>query len=300
MAQPLSRKTKTELLADYKKLQEQLEQARRTAAQVHEPRSQDILAKTEKQTEDDIIEAIQRLRATFTSNLNQLAEASIAEINRLQELREAVSVWQKNLEHYQNVTVAAEAVDTLLAEYDMKKRQFEVEEKRRSFELETTLDDRERQWQQTQEEKEYDAVRKRKQIEEEFNEKMRKNEKALAARAADVAEKETELNKWQQQVKDFSTRLEEELTKRDQEVTSRLKSEYDATIRHRQQEASADQKVAELQINNLRELTNRQQDDIASLKQALEEAHKQAQALAARVIEGNRPIQIIKKEEPET
>lgn len=299
MAQALSRKTKSELLADYKKLQEQLEQARQTAAQVHEPRNQDILAKTDKQTEGDIIEAIQKLRATFTSSLNQLAEASIAEVNRLQELREAVSVWQKNLEHYQNVTVAAEAVDTLLADHAMKKHQFEAEEKSLSFELETKLKERERQWQQAQEEKEYDAVRKRKQIEEEFNEKVRKREKELTARAADIAGQEAELNNWQQQVKNFSTRLEGELTKKEQDVSARLKAEYETTIRQLQQESSADQKIYELQITNLQEINKRQQEESVSLKRALEEAHKQAQALAARVIEGNRPVQIIKKEEKE-
>lgn len=299
MAQALSRKTKSELLADYKKLQEQLEQARQTAAQVHEPRNQDILAKTDKQTEGDIIEAIQKLRATFTSSLNQLAEASIAEVNRLQELREAVSVWQKNLEHYQNVTVAAEAVDTLLADHAMKKHQFEAEEKSLSFELETKLKERERQWQQAQEEKEYDAVRKRKQIEEEFNEKVRKREKELTARAADIAGQEAELNNWQQQVKNFSTRLEGELTKKEQDVSARLKAEYETTIRQLQQESSADQKIYELQITNLQEINKRQHEESVSLKRALEEAHKQAQALAARVIEGNRPVQIIKKEEKE-
>lgn len=297
MTQPLARKTKGEILAEYKKLQEELEQARQTAAAVHEPRSQAILAKTEKQTEGDIVEAVQKLRATFTGSLNQLVEASMIEVNRLQELREAVAIWQKNLEHFKNVTVAAETIDTLLAEHELKKRQFTADEERRYFELETKLAERERQWQQAQEEKEYEAARKRKQAEEEFTEKMRKREKDLTERATEITQREANVANWQQQVQEFSAKLEEELTKKEHDVTGRLKAEYEAVIRQLKQEAESDKKVSELQISNLREQNGRHQDEITSLKRSLEEAHKQAQALAARVIEGNRPIQIIKKEE---
>lgn len=297
MPDNIARKTKTEILDEYKKLRQELEAAQRTATQVAEPRSQELLKKTERQTENDVLGTVQTAKTTINSGLNQLAEAMSGQVAHLQELREAVALWQKNLENYRNVTVAAGALEALIGEYDLKKRQFEAEAAERRFTLDKELENKKRVWEEAQDDREYETKRKHKQLQEEFDDKNRKREKEIAERAEQIAQRERELSSWQQQVKDFSQKLEDELKKKELEVTNRLEADHEMKMRQLTQERQAEKSMLGLQVDNLRERSNQQQSEINSLQKALDEANARSQDLAAKVIEGNRPVQIIAKKE---
>lgn len=295
----LARKTKGEILQEYKRLREQLDEARHTAAQVQEPRSQELLAKTEKQTEEDALLAINNLRSTLNNSLNKLAEAVAAEVGHLNELRQSVALWKKNLEHHQNLVNAADALDALVVEYEMKKRQFEAEAQQRRFDLETELADKLREEQRSAAEKEYETKLAHKREEEEWAEKTRKREKELAERAEAVKQQENEVSSLRLQVNDFTTHLEDELKRKEEEVSRQLKAEQEITVRQLKQEREAEGNVFALQIDNLREQNDRYQKEIATLRTTVEGANKQSQALAAKVIESNRPVQVMAaREEP--
>ena len=272
---PLSRKTKTELLEDYRELQEKYEELKMTAELVHAPQSAELLEKTKAYTADTITASIAGLKTNVNATLNDLADKLVSEAQKFGELREALELSKKNLELNYNIQVAAETLQRLLREYGLKRA-----------ELEQEMADKKRDWERAQEEHEYSTKRERTRDEAAYQDLSAKREQEFKERQERLQAQEEELQALRQQAEQFPAKLDKACAQRAEEVARELHVESERQLAIEKKDWEAKKNLLDMQISNLEELAKRQNAEIASLKQETERANKKAQELAVKVIEG--------------
>ncbi len=283
---PQTRKTKAQLIEEYNQLLANLDQARQTAREVHEPANQQLLTKA-KQTASqptEIEQTLTTLRTKMNQGVGSLSQLIIDQIKYLDELRQAADLMTKDLELHHNIKVSAATLDHLITEHELKKQQFALDEERQQAEQAAELAARQRDWEREQEDKSYQAKQKRKHEQQEFIEDMDLQTRALRDREDELKEQTRELEQLRQQVADIPQILEKKLNQQAKELTARLHNEHKIELDHLQQQHQAAQQILELSVNNLQDDIKRQQSTISSLKQESERANKRSQELAVTII----------------
>jgi len=316
-----ARRSKAEVQKDFSKLVDEVEQQKETASpkadELSRLRETEIRQAVAEVTVDDVVQRISGLGLEITKSLAQLSGKLVAEVEKLQNVRETVSLETKELERLHKIDTAATALDQLIQDYGKQKEELEAEtssrreawaeeereRERQQKELEENL---KKQRQREAEEYEYKKSLERKKAQDKHEEEMRlleKNnkerqealEKGWQQREAAVKEKEEE---WALKEK------EEEwahLRKEVEEFPARLKKEIDAAVapavkvveqRSEQQivllkkDSEAEKRFAELQIKSLQDTIARQSVEIETLHKQAEEAKRQVQDIAVKAIEG--------------
>lgn len=285
----LAKKKKAEILAEYEALLKNFEEAQQGGALVHEPRSQEILAKSKDQTADQIRRTVTTLRETLLGSLQSIEAALLAETGRLTELREAAALAGQDLEHKHHVTVAAEALAQLVAEYEAKQRAFAAGAEQQRLDLEAELTMQRRRFEREQEELDYEAQRRRRRDEAQAAEERAERERSLDQRGAELKEREGELADLRRRVEELPAAVEKQVQQREKEIAQRLRAEAEAARREASQQWDSERRVFELRLNNLEEHIKGQQKEMAELKQEADRANKRAQELAVSIIKSGRP-----------
>lgn len=296
----LIKKTKAEIVAEYEKLLKNFEEAKQLSMDVHEPRSQKLIEKSKEKTSEQAHNAIGQLRKVADGSINGLAEVLLTEVQCLDELREMVTVLEKELETYNNIKVAADTLDSLVSEHELKKQQFAVRSEQRKDELEAELADKNRQWEREHEEKEYEVKRKRRREGAEIAEEQARRGGELDEREEQLDERETELSTLREQTEQFPDKLDKQLERREKEVVSRLEGEVSVAMDRAKQEWEAQQQVLQLKMANLEEQIKAQQKEATALRQEAERSNKRAQDLAVSIIKSGRNEGAVEQKKEDT
>ncbi len=307
-----ARRSRAEVQKDFSKLVDEVEQQKETASpkadELSRRRETEIRQAVAEVTVDDVVQRISGLGLEITKSLTQLSEKPVAEVEKLQNVREAVSLETKELERLHKIDIAATALDQLIQDYGKQKEELEAEissrreawteeereRERQKKELEENL---KKQRQREAEEYEYKKSLERKKAQDKYEEEMRlleKNnkerqeasEKGWQQREAAIKEKEEEWSRLKKEVEEFPARLKKELDAAMAAGVKVVEQRSEQQIMLLKKDSEAEKRFAELQIKSLQDTIARQSVEIETLHKQVEEAKLQVQDIAVKAIEG--------------
>jgi len=307
-----ARRSKAEVQKDFSKLVDEVEQQKETASpkadELSRLRETEIRQAVAEVTVDDVVQRISGLGLEITKSLAQLSEKLVAGVEKLQNVREAVSLETKELERLHKIDIAATALDQLIQDHGKQKEELEAEissrreawaeeereRERQQKELEENL---KKQRQREAEEYEYKKSLERKKAQDKHEEEMRlleKNnkerqeaiEKGWQQREAAVKEKEEEWARLKKEVEEFPARLKKEIDAAAAAAVKVVEQRSEQQIVLLKKDSEAEKRFAELQIKSLQDTIARQSVEIETLHKQAEEAKRQVQDIAVKAIEG--------------
>lgn len=307
-----ARRSRAEVQKDFSKLVDEVEQQKETASpkadELSRRRETEIRQAVAEVTVDDVVQRISGLGLEITKSLTQLSEKLVAEVEKLQNVREAVSLETKELERLHKIDIAATALDQLIQDYGKQKEELEAEissrreawaeeereRERQKKELEENL---KKQRQREVEEYEYKKSLERKKAQDKYEEEMwllEKNnkerqeafEKGWQQREAAIKEKEEEWSLLKKEVEEFPARLKKEIDAAMAAGAKVVEQRSEQQIMLLKKDSEAEKRFAELQIKSLQDTIARQSVEIETLHKQVEEAKLQVQDIAVKAIEG--------------
>ena len=275
MPSSLAKKTKAELIEEYKQLLEKQKELQLVAREAYAPESETTLKKAGAHGDETIEKSMAQLRNIFSAALNKLADAFQTELQKLNDVRQAIEISKKRLAVHHHVEVAAGLVEKMLADYEAQKQALEDEISVRKRDSERAFEDIQ-----------YQATLSRKRSEMEFDEACRKREIDLGNREAQLKEKEKEYAELKKRVESLPEDMEKEISKRVAEMEKQLQSKHEQERNFIQKDTDLAKKMADSEMKSLRDQIARQNSEIVALRKEAEAAGKKAQELAVRVIGG--------------
>jgi len=257
---------------------------------------------------EGVVQNLSNLGLDISKALTEISGKLVGEVERLNSVREAVTVHTKELERLHKIDIAATAIDHLVQDYESQKQKLEAEisaqretwlaeELQRAREQKEYDDNLKKQRQREVEDYEYKKTLERKKTQDKYEEEMRllekKNkekqddlEKIWKQRETGLREKEEEWTRLRKEADEFPARLKIET---DLAVSNALKSAEQKFEQERillNKESESEKRLAEMQIKALQDTIARQAADIEKLQVQIEEGKRQVQDIALKAIEG--------------
>ncbi|MBL7150289.1 MAG: hypothetical protein ISS84_01580 [Candidatus Pacebacteria bacterium] len=292
--------TKAELFTAYQEMREKFLASKKEqlpikpeAAKKEEQRVMEKTAAYSPETlENEINNLGKKIQASLEDKKNQLVQES----QKLNELRQAVRIETKGLQETYNITLAADTLQALIAEYDAKEK-----------ELQEQIGGQKKSWEREHEEHAYNLKIARRKENDEYEaeqskkraawqEEMTAKEKELEEREQALTNQTEEIENMKKQTEDFPARLERKINEAKQGKEIALRKDFATEKQMLEQKFSAEKGILEVKNNNLEALIKNQSSEMTSLKQSLTEANQRAQNLATSVIEGAKRQEQEKKE----
>lgn len=268
-----------------------------------------VVKKTEIVTPASVEESVIVLRKRLQDHLEDILGQLNTETRTLSELREAITIATKRLEEIHQVQLAADTLQILFSDYDLKEKELTEKYKTMENALQEEMIWKRKDWEREQEEyqynlkierrKEQDAhelelAKKRLAWEEEVNQR----EAQLVEREEILRKQEEETNLIKQELTLLSAQKEQAVVVAKQEVEEMLRKEFAAEKQLSEQVANSESELLGVKVRNLEDIIKNQMTEIKSLKESLAMANQQAQTLAAKVIEGMSTMKQIRAVEP--
>jgi colicin import membrane protein len=306
------KRSKTEIEQEFAGIRQEISETREAAA----PKAEEQLRVRETEVRravdgisvDAVVGKISGLGLEVSKALAGLSDQLVQEVNRLETVREAVALEQREIERLHKIDVAANALDQLVQDYGRQKEQLEREiaAQRAAWEEEKRLTERERkeqeeglkkQRQRETEEYDYRKALERKKAQDKYDEEIKlleKNnrerqetlERGWREREAALKASEEELQRLRREAEEFPLRLRQESERAAAEAARAAQQRFDQQILLLTKDGEAEKRIAELRIKALEESLARQSAQSAALEKQLEEAKRQVQEIAVRAIEG--------------
>jgi hypothetical protein len=257
---------------------------------------------------DGVVQKISGLGLEISKALAELSGKIVAEVERLNAVREAVALEAAELTRLHKIDTAATALDQLIQDNRAQKESLETEisaqraawaeEERERLREQKEYDEAlKKQRQREAEDFEYKKVLERKKAQDKYDEEVRlqekKNkekqetlEKSWQQREATLKEREEELARLKLEVDAFPARLKKEVDTAAAAAAKSAELKFDQQMLLHKKDAEGDKRLSELHVKSLQEVVSRQAVEIASLQKQLEEAKHQVQDIAVKAIEG--------------
>ena len=254
-----------------------------------------------------VVQKVSGLGLEISRALSQVSEQLIDQVNELERVREVLALEKAELERMHKIDVTATSIDSLVAEYQGRKKQLEAEEvaahsawaaekqaaEQAHKEQVATLH---KQRQREAEEYDYKLALDRKKAQDEFEERVRSQErqnrerqeqfdKSWQQREAALKEREAELLNLRQEVELFPSRLKKEVESAVAQAVGAAKQAHETKVTLLTKDTEADKRVAALQIKGLEETGAKQAAQISDLQQQLAAAKQQVQDIAVKALE---------------
>lgn len=292
----LAKKTKAEIIEEYGKMQEKLEEIKENAHLVHAPESLQTIGKVKSETVETILDSITEFNAGFSQqaselvkkvhdHLNTLSQEVMEKIKSFDELQRAIELSQKTLQNHYHLQIAAETIQQLVDEYEIKKRKLQEEFTAQKLVADEESGRQKRDWTRAQEELAYATKRQREREQEQWQDEQAKREAVVSEREKALAAKEEEFKSMQREVEFIPQKLQKELAVQEKILTVKLNQEWQSRLDQQQREREAQQSLWELKFKNLENIIKRQENEMLVAKKEQELANKKAQELAVKVIE---------------
>ena len=306
------KRSKAEIDREFEEIREDVAEAQEGAT----PKAQEQLRLRETETRQAVegvsvsavVGRISGLGLDVSKSLSGLSEQLVQEVNRLEAVREAVALEQKEIERVHKIDVAATALDQLVQDYGRQKEQLEAEMavQRAAWQEEVRQTERERKEQEEslkrQRQREIDEYEYRKSLErkkaqdkydedtkllEKTNrEKQEALEKSWREREASLKASEEELQRLRKEAEEFPARLRQEAERAAAEAVRAAQQKIDQQVLLLTKDGESEKRLSELRIKALEETLARQSAQMAAIEKQLEEAKRQVQEIAVKAIEG--------------
>lgn len=134
----LAKKTKNEILDEYNKLLNQMEDAKTTAQSAFLPDNAAILSRASTYSLEPARETMSKIKTDVANKFNELSlklgdalgfmdGKLVEELKKLEEIQKAIEIAKNILESHHHLQIAANALEILVEEYKDKKQQLETE-----------------------------------------------------------------------------------------------------------------------------------------------------------------------------
>jgi hypothetical protein len=278
---PISKRTKQEILEEYKQMKDQLEELRSVANTVHSQPTSELIEKTVAKTPQVIDKMFSDFQTSLHTHLTDIRTSILEQSTMLQDFQRAVELSKQRLELQRHITLAADSLDLLVEDQTKRATLFNTEMEEKKIAIEEQITAKKKLWEREAEEYEYQKKLRleRDQVETE------EREKSLAAREAAIHAQEREIAEMKKTIEQFPKELDGALAKKEQETTERLTQTFSHEKTLMEKESGSQARLLELTVGNLQERLTASLQEITSLKQQTEEANAKAQALAVKAIE---------------
>jgi hypothetical protein len=293
---PLSKKTKQELIEEFGKLTDKLDELKATSSFVHKQENLDFTARAGEHGSEAISASITDARKKIAGNLEELAkslneslaflnERIEAEAKKFAELRQAIELSKKELEVNYNIRIAAETIGELVAEHADKKESAEKDFEKRKAGIELEIAETRRAWEREKEEYGYALKQKREREELAYSEERAKQVKGLEDREAEIKQQEDEIAQVKKLSEDLPETIRLEVEKKEKEILKRFEGEFAFKSESLKKDWELERRLAEMKNKNLEEQLKKQDFEMTMLKKEAEASNKKAQELAVRIVE---------------
>lgn len=306
------RSTKAEVQQDLetiaKQVFEEKESVSSKALEVTKIREAEIRDSVKDVNVESVTSRIAELGAEISKVLSGVSDKLIQQTQQLSNLKEAVALEARELERLHKIDVVATALDQLLSDHENKKIElqkeisaqrelWEKEQAERDYQSKEHDDNLKKSRQREKEEYEYQKTLERKKDEDAYEEQRRslerKNkekqealEKNWQERDARLKEREAELESLRVEVSLFPDKLKAEMARVAEESGKQGAQRYEQEILILKKDAETDKRLAEQQIQSLKEKVAQQFELIQNLQTELVLAKKQVQDIAEKAIDG--------------
>ena len=288
----LSKRTKQEILDEYDKLQDQIEEIRSTAQTVHSQPALELLEKTKAKTPQSVEKLFSDFQASLHGHLMEMRVAFLEQTGSLQEIQKALDLSRQQLELQRHITVAADALDLLVEEQTKRNATFEVESEKRKQELDGLITAKKKTWEREAEEYEYQKKLRQERDQVETEER----EKVLLVRESSIRTQEQEMIQMKKTIEQVPKELQQAIEKCEKDTTTRLMQQFSHEKTLLEKEAGAQVGLLQLTVKNLEDRLASREQEIDSLRQQTQEANTKAHTLAMKAIE--RPTTIVAPSNP--
>ncbi len=280
-------------------------------------RDRALVRETTAYTPETLFQGLAKLQTSFEESSDRLAKSMAAEVKRLADLQRAREVEQGRSNNLNHVRLAAEALDILRQEHQQALQALDTRYQKQFDVLEQEMSQQRRAWAEEQENhdtlraKQLEAVRKKRQQEEEeyayqlarqhgeeaaahdkrrrewehqLAEERQAREKAWATREAELASHQSELADYQARLERMPGQLLEATQKaRDDGFRDTLREEeHKAALLEK--ERAAKKRTWEFRVEALNRTIADQKAKLADLTEKLQAASTQAQQLAMTAV----------------
>ncbi len=322
MNQPNTKDNKDAIATAFNQLLNQYQQSESRIATKEEKaakkKNQQLLNKTVDYTVDNIINGMASLQLSFGTVISELADNLTTESNKLDELKQAITVEQEHLKQLNQVRLVADALYILNQEHQEKIASLQAQKIIAKEAIEKEIAQTRKQWEKEQNEFEvkeqetkelltkqreeeaadyqYELERQRTIEHDEYEENKRLQLRELAEQEAiknqDWSEREKyladnklEFTKNQEQIDGFEAKLKEEYNKAKGNAIKEADNKYKVEVELQEKEWSANQQGYGFKIESLTAVIERQAEQIAEITAQLQEANTQAQNLAMQAFQ---------------
>jgi hypothetical protein len=319
--------TKQEMLEAYSSILKQLEAQReaelKPEKRLEEKKAKEVIQVAESLSSEGVAKEIGTLKIEAGKMLAQISDRLEEEIQKFKAVQNAIVLKEKELQELYEiersaVTLAAliesqnhkrqafelemaekkealsQEIETLRAQRDQEKKEYEEEIKERD-----TIDKKRRE--REKEEYEYSFKREQKLAKDKFEDEKEKLEKEiqikkqqmeseLKEREKVIAEKEEELNELRKKVSVIPKEMEMGIAKAVKEATEKLTMEAKNREELQKREFVGEKNVLTTRTESLEKIVKEQSEQIVKLTQQLEKAYQQVQEIAVKTIEGSSTI----------
>lgn len=295
------RSTKADLFRAYQELKEKMESLSENQlplAQREEVKKEEekILEKTATLLPQNLDDNIAALNKKTQEVLNSLRDKLIGESEKLGQLRQAIVIETKKLEETRHIKLADDALQTLIADYELKEKELTKRLKEAELSLNEEMAEKRKIWEREQEEYKYNLKIERKKDDDLYEleraknkaawqEEINKKENELKERAENLNERLKEFDSLKAEINGFTAKLEAAVEKAKKEQAAVMQKDFAVQKQLNEQQHDSEKNILQAKIENLQETLKNQNLEIASLKKSLSEANQRAQNLATVIVE---------------
>lgn len=318
-----TKSTKEEMLRAYNDLvarfQEKQEDASERQTEVKRVAEASVVERASKYTVETIIKGLADLNIYVGKALNDLSRELTTEAGKLEEIRDAIAIENKNLEELHDIHLAADTLAGLIKDHQEKKAAFEAERAEAEQAFNFQMAEKKFEWKKEQEayvaalkenETRVKKEREREREEYEYNlalarkkemdadeaqkaaqlktleDERSKQERELKDREAVVKAQEAEITELRVRVTGFPAELTAAVERAEKEANSRAETRSRQESQLLAKEVEGDKRVAQLKIAALEEAVAKQVAQIEALTKKLDEANAKVEEIAVKAIEG--------------
>jgi len=315
--------TKQEMLDAYQDVLRQLEARKevelKPEKRIEEKKAREVVQVAESLSSEGIAREITNLKMEAGRMLAQISERLEEETVKFKSVQNAVSLKERELQELFEIEKSALTLAALIESQNMKRQAFESEMAEKKEALNKEIDTLRAEWEKEKgdyeaetkerdlaekkrrdrekEEYEYSFKREQKLAKDKFEDEKSRSEresqlkkelieKEVKEREKTVAAQESEILELRKAVTAFPKEIESAVAKAVKETTERINLEAKNREEIQKKEFLGEKNVLSTRIESLEKIVKEQSEQISRLNQQLEKAYQQVQDIAVKTIEG--------------
>lgn len=323
MAEPVSLKnTKQEILEAYRKMEKKVRDEKENDPRIELKFKEEetIVQQASDTTVNGIVAELSTLKQNVAQTIEEIGDKLTAEVKKLDTVKQAISVVEKQLEGTYDIKRNADSLTALILAQQEKKKQFEEEMTREREEFETDISEKSVQWQKDKErweqereeyKKQVERDRKREQdeyrytfelmkkkdrdgyeaekaaLEKEITDRRETFEKEMGERERTICTKEQEFLELRKKVDAFPLELTTAVESAKKEVSDKLEFIHSHNAELVKKEIDGERKLYQQTIAALQAKIKEQEELIRVYVQKVNESNKQVEMIAIKAIESS-------------